>query len=317
MATDDNLDQDGQMSIDDLDTAVDEKLLMGDDANPVDDDAGDGSGGEDGQAEDDADIDELKKIAEDDGEGDGRATNDGEDKDDKDEESIPKERFNQVYREMKALKEELKALKDGGTQDDGQPGETAKEIDIKALRKEATQALLDGKTDEYEDLQGQIDEEIQRRAEIRAEQRIETKREMQDFKATAARLTEENPILNPETGNPKAIAAVVRARDEYAAQGMGMTEALKQAVADIVELVGSGKPNTTKPTDPTDNAGEKKPDARNVTAINRGAKDSNRVPPAGGGVGNRAMDMPNGGEIPQDKWDNLPQVERDKILAGG
>lgn len=310
MATDDNLDQDGQMSIDDLDTAVDEKLLMGDDANPVDDDAGDGSGGEDGQAEDDADIDELKKIAEDDGEGDGRATNDGEDKD----EPIPKERFNQVYREMKALKEELKALKDGSRQDDGQQGETAKEIDIKALRKEATQALLDGETDKYEDLQGQIDEEIQRRAEVRAEQRIESRREIQEFKETAERLTEENPILNPETGNPKAIAAVVRARDEYAAQGMGMTEALKQAVADIVELVGSGKPNVTQPTD---NAGEKKPDARNVTAINRGAKDSNRVPPAGGGVGNRAMDMPNGGEIPQDKWDNLPQVERDKILAGG
>lgn len=337
MATENNLDQEQQLTIDDIDTPVDEKLLMGgDDADDGAGEEGEGADGE-GQDGDDTDLDDLKKIAGDDnGEGDGRASAGGEDGaadgegDDKDG-SIPKERFNQVYREMKALKEELKALKGGDTDGQGSgdgQGEQHKEPDLKSMRdreaaieEEIEQALLDGDTDKTKALRAerrqlveQIDAEIERRAEIRAERRIETKREVAEFKKVAAQLTDENPILHPETGNPKAIAFVVNARDGYIEQGMSMVDALKQAVADMAELIGTGKQSGNNGDG--DN-GEKKPDDRKVTAINRGAKDSNRVPPAGGGVGNRAMDMPDGGDIPQEKWDNLPQAERDRILAGG
>lgn len=348
MATDNNQDQDQQLTLDDLDTPVDPKLLMGGgDAGAGQNDNGDGhDGGQDGKDDEASDLDALKKVAGDGsdadadggaGGGDGAADGGQDAGAHKNDKGVPQERFNQVWAENKAMRERLEALERGnqgdaagdGKGDAGDGGN--KPIDLKALRKEATQALLDGDTERHEELQEQIDEEIQRRAEQRAEQRIEARSEAKAFNDTAAALTEKYPVLNPDTGDQEAIDLVVELRDAYIAKGMNRIDALKQAVEKIAPRFGQAAGNKVDKVDAGDggdkggdgDGGDDKgsgqnADQRKVTAIDRGAKDSNRIPPGGGGVGNRAMEVRESvSDIAQDKWDSMSQAERDQILANG
>lgn len=298
-------------TIDDLDKPVDETLLMGED--------------DEAEQEEDIDTEDLKKIAEaaeeekaaekdpEDG-----ADVDTEDKEEKHEaKSVPLERFNQVYAEMKQLKEQVAAL--SGKEE---PKEAEKPVDIKALRdQEATiedqleEAMLNGDSDKTKELRanlrelrGKMDDLVLSEAETRAEQRIERKREVSDFQSMAAALEAKYPVLNPETGDPDAIALVVDLRDAYIAKGMPMVQALQTAAEKIA-------PRFAKAEEKAAEKGDEKPDPRNVTAITRGAKDSNRIPPADGGVGNRAMSQKDANDIPQKDWEKLSQEERDKILA--
>lgn len=301
-------DQNNTGGIDDIDTPVDEKLLM--DGEEVADTGADDAAAAEATAIAEAAAAEAAAAEKPDG--DDKAAAAGKDKDG----FIPKERFNQVWAEKRALEERIRELEGdkGGKPDAGADSEAQTvEVDIKALRKAATEALLDGDTDKHNEIQGQIDDEIQRRAEIRAEQRIDYKAEVKEFKAVAKQLTEENPMLNPETGNQKAIDFVVRQRDAYRAAGNTLAESLKMAVADMKELTGAAQ--ATSPA--ADGDGKQPDDPRKVVAIKRGADANNRIPPQGAGVGNRAMDVPDTTDIPQDKWDKLSDSEREKILAEG
>lgn len=276
MTTEDNT------AIDDLDAPVSEALLMGEDPDDV-------------KERIPAEVDEdAAKIADENAE--GKPTKEAEEK------TVPQARFNQVYAEKKALEEHIRALEEAS-----KPTEVRTQVDVKALRKEATGALMDGDVDKYEELQSQIDDEIQRRAEDRAVQHVGAIRERESFVALAERLTEKYPVLNPEGGDARAISLVVDLREAYVAKGMSMSAALEAAVEKIVpHFANAGGTAPAK----SDNV-----DARNVHAIRRGAEDSNKMPPSGVGVGNRAMEPTDTADISQDKWEKMSQAEREKILA--
>lgn len=213
---------------------------------------------------------------------------------------IPQERFNQVWAERKALMEENKRLKE---QYEAQP-EAMPAVDIKTLSREASKALLEGDTDKHDELQDKIHDELLRRAEQQAEIKLTQRSEANAFKARAAELTATYPVLNPETGDPEAIEMVIELRDGYIAKGMNMTEALEKAVLKVAPRFStSAQPEAGKP------------DARTLAAVQRGAKDSNSVPPQGGGVGNRALPPVSTKEPTQAEWDAMTDTQREKALA--
>lgn len=301
-------------TIDDLDKPVDESLLMGEDEitdpDKSDDEDNDAEGGG-------FDQDALARIA-------AEGEDDPEPKEkevDKDGKFVPQARFNQIYAEKKALEEELEALR-GKAESDKPADKPVVKITVQSLRDkessiedELEQALYDSDTDKSKELRaqlrtlrGQIDDLVMTEAETRAEKRIDSKREVEAFQSLAVSLETKYPVLNGETGDPEAIALVVELRDAYIARGMSLTKALQTAVEKIA-------PRFTKAEEKQADKEEGKPDARNVTAITRGAKDSNRIPPSDGGLGNRALTPQDTSDISLDQWEKLPQSERDKILA--
>lgn len=218
---------------------------------------------------------------------------------DRREDVIPKARFNEVNEERKALRAELERLQ----QEQQQREAEVERVDIRALRREATAALLEGDSDKHDELQERIDNEILRQAEENATYRITQQTEANAFKQRAAELTADYPVLNPKTGDPEAIELVVELRDSYIGKGMGMVEALERAVAKVAPRFQQDQPAT-------DDA-----DARKLAAVKRGATDSNRIPPQGGGVGNRALPPATTREPTQSEWDAMTPAQREKILA--
>lgn len=261
---------------DDLDQPVDEALLRGD-ADEQDDTE---VVQEEVAAEVDADPAEAEPEAE------------------RREETIPKARFNEVNEERKALRAELERLQNEQAQREQKAED---QVDIKALRREATVALLEGEHDKYEELQDQIHAETMRLAEAAAEARMAQRAEATAFKTRAAELTAAYPALNPETGDPEAISLVIDLRDAYINKGMNMVDALEKAVMKIAPRF--------------ETAPEVVPDTRTAEAIQRGAKDSNRIPPQGGGVGNRALPPASTAEPTQSEWDSMTPTQREKALA--
>lgn len=303
-----------ELSIDDLDKPVDEALLMGEDKVTDTDE----SEGEDKDAEgEDIDHEALAKIAADEEEA-GEKTDEHKD----DQKTVPQARFNQVYAEKKALEERLAALEGKPAEGEAKTAEPEKPVDIKSLRdKEASiedeleQAMYGGDTDKSRELRGQlralrgqIDDLVMSEAETRAERKLDQRKQTDAFQTKAAELEAKYPVLNPETGDPEAIEMVVALRDAYIAKGVPLTKALEAAVEKVA-------PHFTKADDKPADKEDGKPDARNVTAITRGAKDSNRIPPNEGGVGNRALTPKDTSDISVDEWEKLPQSEREKILA--
>lgn len=268
----------------DYDVPVDEKLLMGEDEQPDDDT--------------EVDIDALTKIA---GEEDEPLA---EEKPEDDQRAVPQVRFNQVYAENKALKERLAELENESTAE----VKRAEQVDIKALRREANEALIEGDMDKLEAAQDKIDAELLRQAEINAESRMTQRQELESFQRKAAELMTEYSVLNSETGNPDAISMVVELRDAYIAKGMRMTQALETAAKKVAPLFSSKEAKSAETT-------ETVPDQRKLEAVKRGAETSNRIPAQGGGVGNRSLPVKGEENYSQKEWDNLPQAERDRILA--
>lgn len=265
--------------VDELDQPVDEALLRGDE--PAE---GDPAPADDAPAAEPQD----EPAAEPEGEPEGERR----------DEFIPKARFNEVNEERKQLREELERLRAAQQP----PAEPELVVDIKALRREATNALLEGDQDRHDELQDQIDNELLRQAEARAEEKLIQRQEATTFKAKAAELTERYPVLNPETGDPEAIALVIELRDAYIAKGMNMTVALETAVQKIAPRFG--QPTAAAPA----------ADTRQAAAVKRGATDSNRIPPQGGGVGNRAQPPQANDEPSQSEWENMTPAQRQKAL---
>lgn len=293
--TEENQDNQDQDDINDIDAPVDEKLLAGGDDDGDDD-------GQDDQAGEDAADDKPEG-----GDIDPAVVGDGEEKEgviDTPNGFVKQSRFNYVYAEAKALKERL-ALLEGQQQPTNQQPDTVAPTDLKALRREATAALLEGDTDKHDELQDQIYDELQRRAEAQVETRLTQRAEAAAFKAKVTELTEAFPVLNPETGDPEAIELVVELRDSYIAKGMSMTEALEKAVRKIAPKFGDA-PNAKLPDEVAD--------ARKVAAIKRGVQANNAIPPQGGGVGNRAMPPSKSDNIPQGEWESMSPAARQKHL---
>lgn len=280
MTTDNQDDQKQEDTPEDIDSPVDEKLLAG-----VDGDEGEDRADEDAPDTDNADTPKDEDVADE----DDLKPDDGKPA------VVPQARFNQVYAENKALKERLASLEPAD--------QRVAPTDLRALRREATKVLLEGDTDKHDELQDQIYDELQRRAEAQVETRLTQRAEAAAFKAKATELTETYPVLNPETGDAEAIELVVELRDSYIAKGMGMVEALEKAAHKIAPKFG---------------ANEKTPDevadARKAKAIQRGVQANNSIPPQGGGVGNRAMPPSKSENIPQGEWESMSPAARQKHL---
>lgn len=288
------------MHIDELDTPVDEALLMGEDVE--------GEQEQDAPEGDDTDNDvtaaEEAKDAED-------VEQEPEAKDDKpeprEEQYIPKARFNEVNEKRKALEEEVAALR--AQLEQGKEAPKADTKDVKALRREATEALLEGDMDKYDVLQDQIEASMLSKAEERAVSRLSQRMEQEKFQQTAEVLVAKYPVLDAETGDPEAIEMVVALRDAYIAKGMNMTQALVKAADKVGGMFGGGKPAETKSV-------EEKPDPRKQKAVLRGVETNNSLPNRGGGVGNRAQEPKQAVQsISQSEWDRMSPAEREKLLS--
>ena len=278
-------------SIEDLDTPVDEALLRGGEAN-----------------DEEAEVDEVSDEV-----GDTEAaTNDEEAEDEpeikkEEEHTIPKGRFNEVNERKKALEEEVAALR-AMLEAKAKPEEPAeKPVDLKALRRQATEALMDGDLDTYDNLQEQIETMLVTKAEERAEARARERMEQDSFARAADELQSKYPVLHTETGDPEAIAMVIDLRDSYIAKGVNMTKALVDAAEKVAKLYGNKEVTKDDPVSE---------DPRKKKAVERGVDANNRTPPQGGGVGNRAQEPKSDAtNIPQSKWEKLSQEERNKLLA--
>ncbi len=259
--------------LDDLDQPVDETLLMGEQ-------------GEEQQDSDDGGEDQADTPAVED-----KPTED-------DMPVVPRARFNEVNEERKALKVEVEQLK--ASQQVEQRQESA--IDMKALRRQATEALLDGDMDKHDELQDKMQAEILRQAEVQAEARMAQRTEYSNFQAKAAALATEFPVLDAEAGNPEAISMVIELRDAYIAKGMDMTKALETAARKVAPLFG-GKQT----------AGE--PDERTLKAVKRGVETSESIPPQGAGVGNRAQPPKASNQVSQSDWERMSPSDRERMLS--
>lgn len=268
----------------DPDVPIDEKLLMEEGNNDA--------------ADQDEEIDknDLAKIA---GQEDA---DDGKTEDEHIERAVPQARFNQVYAENKTLKEQLAVLENSQTQDQQQ--ETL--IDIKAMRRQATAALLEGDSDKHDEIQDQIFDELMKRADTQAENRITQRTEAANFKDKVSELVNTYPVLNPNGGDQEAIDLVVELRDSYIAKGMSMTEALDKAAHKIAPRFAPAASNDTPPDELLD--------ARKQAAVRRGVETNNAIPPKSVGVGNRAIPAKDNNDIPQAEWETMSAAARQKHL---
>lgn len=270
--------------LDELDQPVDEALLRGDE---------EGEQGEQQEAEE-AEEKEAPTGGEQQVEAEQKPT-------DEDMPVVPRARFNEVNEERKALKAEVEQLRAAGQRTEQQ--EAA--VDMKALRRQATEALLDGDMDKHDEIQDKIQGEILRQAEMQAEARMAQRAEFNDFQNKAAALAVEFPVLDANNGDPEAIGMVIELRDAYIAKGMGMTKALEAAARKVAPLFGGKQPA----------AESSKPDERTLKAVKRGVEASESLPPQGAGVGNRAQPPKATGQVSQADWERMTPSERERMLS--
>lgn len=291
------------MNMDDLDTPVDEALLMGDE--PQDEP-------EDEQPEGEQPEDAAPEQEE------GEADEKEPPKEKAESDLIPKWRFNEINEERKQLRAELEALKaqrqpEQPKEDAPQPpsvtGLRDKESDLEA---ELENAMLEGDDErrkeiraELRSVRSQIDTAIRIEAESRVEQRMSARMEAEAHQRLAVELETKHPAVFSAQGNPAAVEMVLELRDSYIARGMPMTKALQAAANKVLPLFG----NPSAPTPDT-------PDPRKAEAIRKGADTNNATPPRGSGVGNRAQaPREDINSISQGKWEKMTPAEREKLLS--
>lgn len=221
---------------------------------------------------------------------------------------VPPERFNEVTAKRKEaeeraaaleadnarLKAELEAAKaKPATASETPPAaaaapaaaDTAPAFDMKAVQKEAADALLEGDMERYTELQGKIFAHIEEQAAARAmRQSAEATAQATEqaaLSAVAATAVAQYPFLDTKTGNPEAIQDVKDMRDLYISRGMRPSEALQQAVAKVAPIYGG------KPAPAAGDGGIADP--RPGAAAARGAAVAENQPPVNnGGLGERA-----------------------------
>lgn len=277
------------MSKDDIDTPVDEKLLRGEDEAEIEKTEIEK---EEEAAEEEAAEEAAEEIA----------SEKESDKEVKDKPGfVTQERFNQVYAELKQLKEQ------GALKATTETVEADKPIDIKALRKKSNEAFFDGDLEKHAEIQEKIDAEILRKAEETAERKYAARQAETSFTQKALEMTEKYPVLRDGTGNQDAIDMVVNMRDAYIAKGMSPAQALETAANKVAPLFNKAEPAAATKETVTD--------MRTLKAVERGVKTNETIPPQTTGVGNRAQTISEAGEISQEDWNKLSPAEREKRLA--
>lgn len=287
---------------DELDTPVDESLLRGDEEGAVENDDAE---------EQDAATEEVESAED---EATEEAEVAGKDEPRQRDQMIPRSRFDEVYRQAKEHEEEIARLR--AQIEAGQAHEkpqdrakTAEQVDIKALRQEAAQAIYEGDLDRYAELTAQADAEIMKRARLEANADIEVRAAQRMLDETANRLMAEYSFLDDKNGNRDAIEDVVTWRDSYIARGMAPHEALDRAARKVAPLYMEAK--APEPAEPAK-------DERTPVALKRSIESAAKQPPATGqmGIGQRTeKDTFRPDRIKQSDWERLSSEERNKLLA--
>lgn len=331
-------------TFDDIDTPVDEAMLMGSDS--------------DDNGNDDVDQEALRALAgEEDGEGEGDAEASGGDeaqaggdaaaveaaadaaadeaaqKNQRDT-HIPRDRFDEVNARRREAEERnrelearLAALELAGKKEGGDAGRTPEadptqpKLDIEAKEREYLEATYTGDTDAALAIRREIQAEERRmleeqrkaiaaEAEARAIERIRNEEQSRAVKAIAKSAVEKYAFLDDNGGNNPAMDEILELRDFYVFRGKSPAEALQDAIDKVAPnyAAAAGAPPAAKP--------EPKADTRKADAVARNAEDASRQAPApNAGIGNRVA-PPEPTIETQDDWEKLPAAERERLLQG-
>lgn len=234
--------------------------------------------------------------------------------------SIPKARLNEVIAQREALKEQLAErerqlaeLQAGKSQPAAQPTQAQPAApELKALRAQYREALMEGDMDKAAELDEQIDEVVLQHAEARVMHRQAQQKSDSELQATANQAYTDFPyLLTPEGSEVETL--ILLSRDNKVAAGTPISQALREAVAAIAPRFA---PEGSSP-----GAGLQKPaekvDNRTINANARGAADSAKQPPVvQAGVGNRAtagrVDI---GSMTDAQIAAIPKEELDRLLG--
>ena len=238
---------------------------------------------------------------------------------------IPKSRLDEVINQRETIKSERDALKEqlaeaqrqlqASKPTDGQTATTptaAPSVELKALRTQYREALMDGDIDKAEALDDLIDAEVLRVAEDRFEQRQASRASQTALQTASAQAVADFPYLETPDGQ-EAVELIIMARDRRIANGMNASQALREAVATIGPRF---QPDSEQGTPQHGLISTPKPtDTRIANALVRGAADSNQQPPSiQAGVGNRAtaarVDV---SKMSEEQFDSLPEAEKKRL----
>jgi hypothetical protein len=242
---------------------------------------------------------------------------------------VPITRFNEVNERMKELAAQnqqlIEALTRGQTpqQTQAAPAEPQKteqqhQADIKTLRQQYQDALLNGRDEEALNIQEKIDDAIEAKATERAMERLNQtlreqaqKAEQQSFQQVVSEMERNYPALdaNSDEANEDAILYVVAKRDALIRAGQPLAEALRNAVGQAAKVFGLGGDEQ-----PSHNANQTAQN-RKEQALQRNAQAANAQPPQVAGLGNRAtapqrMDV---SKMSEAEFEALPESEKARL----
>jgi len=181
-------------------------------------------------------------------------------------------------------------------------------VDVRALRRKAREALLEGDIDKASELDDKADEEISRLAEERAVQRSEQSNAARDLAAAASRVTAKYPFLdsNGDDADQDAIEMVIAMRNANIQRGMSPGEALEKAGEKVGKLYAKEAP------EPAEDDRNK---ARTQEALRRSARAGlTQPPPTAGGRGERGRgsttDVDDVATLSDEEFRKLPEKEK-------
>jgi hypothetical protein len=242
---------------------------------------------------------------------------------------VPITRFNEVNERMKELASQnqqlIEALTRGqpitqeqaATPPSAAPTEQVQLSDIKALRQQYQEALLNGLDEKALDLQAQIDDMIEARATERAMERLNQSlkdqaqaREQQTFQQVVTEMEANYPGLDAKSdqANEDAILYVVAKRDALIQAGNNMTDALRKAVDQAAKVFALGQEQPA-------HIAQGSQQNRQQQSLMRNAAAANQQPPQNAGLGNRAtapqrMDV---AKMSDAEFDAMPEAEKARL----
>lgn len=253
-------------------------------------------------------------------EDDGNTPDEPPPAEDKPAAGIPKARFNEVISQREALKEQNAELqrqlaeiqRQAAAPDAQQAPAQPASPDLKTLRAQYREALMEGDMEKAATLDEQIDAEVIAQAEARVLQRQAQQKAVSELQAASNQAVKDFPYLDTPDG-AEALDLIILSRDRKAAAGMPIAQALREAVAAIAPRFAPDDANPGQGLQET----AKKVDNRTSNAIARGAADSIKQPPAvQAGVGNRAtagrVDI---ASMTDEQVAAIPKEEMDRLLG--
>lgn len=239
---------------------------------------------------------------------------------------IPKGRLNKALkardeeREARIRAEERARLLEeqirgqGGKKEDETPA-----VDLKALRKQRMEAMMEGDIEKATELEEQIETEIRRAAREDAVAEVTAATARQQFAEAVADVIEAYPFFDSKSkeANSDAIEQVVALRNQYINKGDSPAAALRRAAEKVGPLYESKSKKATKGRDEEEDdeqeeegrPSKKRVSLRERLALKRNADAARRQPAAlKGGVGERATATKiNVAEMDEDEYDKLPE----------